>query len=643
MIHMNTNSLHLVLTGAHACVTIASVVMSIIFVIYALGVGCDNNDCRSMVYITNTFFSTNKVGSLSGWAVATERAQLGEVVQYPAEKDAFIFPHFYECMSSAQMANKLCGGDISVAAYTVCLRNDTAPLGALAALTACNTLSTSFSQPWPSAEEYLQCLFSYDVMRNTESIRGSQNVFRACVAKSMWPFFEVQQGLETPLFLGSFNWLILLTVGFLSMTSFAVYTASPIEQGMVKKGEPQYQMRLGTLWVFISTVWLFTFFVLFLVLAVNNSSFEGNWGVPTTLSTSVVTLSVLGICFFYFLSELVESKDFEFTVHAYHFMRRHGGEGMDKARRAYDNVSKHGKIIFGKPKTDCALGTAMPNPGLEKYTIDDKGVAEYYTPPLLAAWADGYLPDACIFLGAAGATGQLSTDNAWHIFTLVLFYRGLNMMIARFMYQCFMNNLAFGEVDGFKYNEQNHKIVTYPSEMFKAMSSNNKENNKERPNKAGYRRLKASVAEVDDEGGELVVIEAPKPGSPQPHINVQVMALSAQIAAIYILAALCFLVFNSNLALSDFSLFSWFFICGFLGPELVRIIIHLICQIYEPSPGSVPWNLLNASMFVWTWDLATRLIFISIIFFSDAGYPGTRLFLVQKSAALLDQYIPMLS
>lgn len=628
MVHSNTSWLHMGLTAGHIGVTCASVVMSVIFVIYSLGVGCSGDDCSPTAYITSTFFSSNKIGSLSGWAVATERAQMGEGVQYPADKDAFAFSHFFECMYTSSLADTVCNGKDSVPSYVACLRNDTSPVGALAALTACDALSTSFSQPWPTSDEYTQCLFRFKVMQNSESLRGGRNVFQKCVDQSMWPFFEVQQGIDTPLFLGSFNWLILLTVGFLSMTSFAVYTASPVEQGLVQKGEPRYLMRLGTLWVTISLVWLVTFFGLYLSVAVRD-----NGDLPTTVSTSVVTISVLGVCLLYFGSELVEARDFEFGVHGFNYMRRHGG---DAARHAYEAVTRHGKIIFGKHKNDSKLGTSMLNPALEEYTIDAKGVAEYYTPPLLAAWADGYFPDACIFLGAAGASGQLTTDNAWHIFTLVLFYRGINMMIARFMYQCFMNNLAFEKTDEFDFNKENHGIVTYPSEIIKSMSAAAKAAKGGGARGGEYQKLMGG-----DDRGEVIHVSHPETAS--PHINVQVMALSAQIAAIYILSALCFLVFNSNVALSDFTVFQWFFILGFLIPEGLRISIHLICQVYEPTPGAVPWNLLNASMFVWIWDLSIRLIFVSIIVFSDAGFPGTRMFLVQQSRLLLGKYVVFLA
>jgi hypothetical protein len=200
------------------------------------------------------------------------------------------------------------------------------------------------------------------------------------------------------------------------------------------------------------------------------------------------------------------------------------------------------------------------------------------------------------------------------------------MMIARFMYQCFMNNLAFEKTAEFDYNSENRGIITYPSEVFKAMSGP---------------KARADKKRGDDD--ETRPILRSHPDVVRPHINVQVMALSTQIAAVYILSALCFLVFDSNVALSDFSLFQTLFILGFLIPEALRIIVHLICQLYEPPAGAVAWNLLNASMFLWIWDISIRLIFVSIIIFSDAGYPGTRMFLVEKSRLLLDQYVTFLA
>ena len=440
---------HFWLTIIHCAATIFALIFSVWIAVFAFNGLCNNEDCKSMIYITNTFFSTNKVGSVSGWAVATERAQLGEVVQYPLDRDAFAFSHYFECMDTAQMADSICGKTDSVGDYTTCLKNDTRTN---AALTACNALSTSLSQPWPSSEEYLQCLFRFPSMYNSESRRASENVFRACLAKSMWPFFEVQQGIDTPLFLGAFNWIILLSVGLLCLTSFAVYTASPWELGKVNRGEPTYYMRMGTLWSSISTLWIFGFLVAFFVVAFRDgSTFETSdeGGIPTTSSTSVISILTLGAYFFYFLSELVDSRDYSYFIHVHQYVKNRFHKHNGYTEVPDGETDEYGKVTRvpaeRKPHNDAQLGVPLPDKihpqsnkdedWIREYEISAVDVAKYYTPALLPAWADGMLADPCIFLGIAGASGHLTTDQAWNIFFLVLLYRFLNMLIARFMYQ----------------------------------------------------------------------------------------------------------------------------------------------------------------------------------------------------------------
>jgi hypothetical protein len=65
------------------------------------------------------------------------------------------------------------------------------------------------------------------------------------------------------------------------------------------------------------------------------------------------------------------------------------------------------------------------------------------------------MTDPFIFLGIAGATGQVTTSQAWILFGGVLVYRAINTLIARFLYQCFMNNLSLEP----KVNESYHEMV----------------------------------------------------------------------------------------------------------------------------------------------------------------------------------------
>jgi len=650
--------LHWVLTIIHCIVVLGAVFLSSWIAALALGRECNSDGCKPLVYITTTFFSSNKVGSAVGWAVATERPTVSEVVQYPLDKDAYSFSHYFECMYTAQMADNTCGGLGSVSAYTTCLRNDTSPNGGLAALTACDTLSTSFSRPWPTAEEYLECLFRFPVMQNSVSPRASRNVFRACVSKTMWPFFEVQQTIDSPLFLGSYNWLILLSVGLLCMTSFGVYTASPYEHGKVKFGEPEYHMRLGSLWIMVSLVWLFIFFIVFFVVAVRDSSvFDNNDGIPTTNSTSVVTLFFLGSCFFYFLSEALEATvPRNFAVHVFHAARSRwtntGKNLKGKTGKSVDEVYHHGHIVFQPRKKrgiGARLGFAMPKPALAEYDIKEVDVADHYTPPLIPSWADGYIADPLIFLGFAGATGHITTDQAWNLFFSVFFYRLINMQIARYMYQCFMNNLSFSD----DLNKQYHDIQTLPGQYWKTVAGGSggesagpmaeQGDEPAQDFREAFQTDDDNAVEDGSEGGaESGGMDVPREPK-KPHLKIQVMALSAQIANVFLFAAICFIVFNKEAPMSEVTVFYTFVIFGLIIPESLRTLAHLVCQIWHPKPNGVPWRLLNVHMFIWTWDVAVRIIFACFVVLNLSSPVGSRRFLFEKSTTLLDTYMPLLS
>lgn len=641
--------LHVAFTWLHLIITLVCLVFSVWFVALSLGRECDGDTCKQLAYITTTFSSSKHVGSNVGWPVATQRAAMGEAVQYPLDRDTYAFSHYYECMYDARMADSTCGGKDTASDYTVCLKNNTQIRASLA---ACDTLSGSFSQPWATAEEYLQCIFRCPLMRNTDSVRASQNVFRACLSRSMWPFFEVQQSIDSPLFLGSFNWLIMIAVGFLCMTSFAVYTASPWELGKVRYGTPTYHMRLGLLWLIPSFIWILVFFVVYFIVAVRHGSdFESNGGVPTTTSTSQATLLILGACLFYFLGELLEAcTPKEFLVHTF-LSARAKWRREGRMNKEVHEVYRHGHIVYQSrnrrkaetgaimPKGE--LGAIMPRAAEKVYGIDEKDVAAFYAPPLLSVWADGYLPDALIVLGMAGATGHLRTDQAWNLFFGVLFLRLNNMQISRYMYQCFMNNLAFS--DGSDIN-QTYRATPGIGKMGLGLSEDMDDGSSEEPQ--NYREVLKPEDESSrnpEEGQGKPAPQEEVKATKQPHLKVQVMAFSAQIASIFLVAAICFICFNGDAPMSKVQPFYLFVAFGIVVPEAIRFLIHVACNFMHPEPNHVTWGLLNVHMFIWIWDLVVRLISICVVVLNLASPEGSRRFLVDKSSELLDTYLPLLS
>lgn len=596
------STFHKILTGISFISVLAGFVMSIVYASQVLTFGkCDGVSCQSMLFITTTFMKLNRIETSIGWPVATERALSNDVFfpfnQADTTKDrSYRFGHYLECMHTARMVDKTCSPDLTFADYARCLTNRTAVVQALDQCASFPTVGSYFH--WPTPEEYLTCLWNNPLLQNSESRRASQNVFRACVERTLWPFFEVPQGIDTPVFMGSFNWGILLVAGFVVMTSFGVYQAGWKEDGAFNKGETEkLWMRLGLVWSGAAFLWNVVFFSVFLAVAFRGSGeLMNNGGLPTTSTTTFVTFLVLGaaVLYFFFIVFSHPRRTGRYMAQAVH------GK-LAKIVPMPEGVSLHDSESRGR-----LLGATFPRGDKDKYELSGEEVTKYYTPPLLATWADSYFADFCIVLGMAGATGQLSTDRAWNLFTLTLVYRILNMIISRCISDAFMNNLRLSEA-----------INTATRKIFPNTSYGN----------AGGEKLLASAEE----------------GVVSPyHLNIQVIGLTTQLAAFYLYLALLIMAFDGNFALSDFTLFRSFIIVCFIIPEALRLVIHVFLQMFynvRENAGGVPWLIYNSFFLIWIWDYVARLIFIGVALYGSADVPGTFEFLKTQTNSMMGTYV----
>jgi len=594
-------TIHVGLVGVHTLCSMAALVFSIVFLVGALAVNCSPDNCQSMLFITTAFTNIRQIESNTGWPVATERIATGDSVQQLVSPDGvsnpnYPFSHYYECMHSARIADTTCNFPDSFSDYLRCITNTTAsPLKT--ALDSCRIMPTSGSgyAHYMTSEEYMTCLYGQQILRNSVSMRASRNVFRSCLARVQWPTVEWQMDLDSSLFLGSFNWAIFLSVGFAVMTSFGVYSMSWKEDGPVHHGEPTYFMRLGLFWSWVAWLWNLAFFIIFILVAFRETgSFETNGGLPTTVSTTLVTLGVLALVLVYFGNELFKESQWEFLTHVLE------GTGVHKITK-----HKYYKKLINKmysPLVDphagrADLGANLPG-ATRSYEISDADVAKYYTPPLLTTWADGYIADGLIVLGIAGVSQQLNVDQAWNIFVLIGVYRLLNMMIARFLYECFMNNFSLED----DVNKGKFKITP------------------------AFMNIGDPLRHKD------------------PHLSIRVMALSTQIAAIYLFIAFIMVAFDGNYVLSEFLIFRLFVIFGFIVPEAIRILLHVYCQVWYVTGKASSWLLLNTHMFVWNWDICVRLIVIALIMIgTDGNARGTREYLQVQSNTLMRDYLRFFS
>jgi hypothetical protein len=470
---------------------------------------------------------------------------------------------------------------------------------------------------WPTSEEYLTCLWNQPLLQNSEVRRASQNVFRSCVERQLWPFFEVPQTIDSPVLLGSFNWGLLLLTGMVVLSSFAVYTASPIETGYVRKGESSSMMRLGLAWSGIALVWNFIYLVILLFVAFRNGgSFTT---LPTTASTTHVTLLTLAVAVIYFLGIVLKPISRQFIA-----MYRAEDAPTATIVEVPDgvpvkSVDQESQLAMLKSTFPEVAPSGEAGESGRYYALTEDDVIRYYTPPMLAAWADSYLADPLIVLGMAGATGQLTTDQAYFLFTFSIGYRLLNMIISRCISDTFMNNIRLTDEE----NKAKNSIVSRPS-MF---SSHGREKAMDVKDKRGWgerSRGKSKHHNVD------------------VHLNTNVIGFSTQLAAVWLFIGILFIVFNGNSPLMDFKTFYLFIVFGFFIPEILRLGFHLFYQAtYDGTKigKGVPWMLYNGFFAIWVWDLVVRILFVSLVLIDATNSPGTYDYLKTQTNSLMRDYV----
>lgn len=598
----NNNSwLHIGLSIFGLVCAVSIVTLSVAVSVVAFGKGCDGTTCQSMLFLTTTFYSGKRIETNLGFPVATERdltdsVQLAVNDPSSASKDRlYRFGHHIECMYTARMADKTCSPSLSLNDYTTCVQNNSALLTGLDTCASFPTVG-GYSH-WPTSEEYLACLWNNPLLQNSEVRRASQNVFRACMEQSLWPFFEIPQGIDSPLLFGSYNWILILLAGMVVTSSFSVYTCSPYEEGTITKGESGAIARLGMLWSGAALLWNIIYFIVFILIAFRNSGeFQQGGGLPTTATTTFITILVMAAAVFYFLAVILRPAGRRLRATAYHPQSDTAViEPVSSDSNAPDYES-HGLLQSTFPDSVGPSGQHVP---ARQYTLSDEEVAIMYTPPMLAIWSDSYFADFCFFLGFAGATGQLTTDVAWHVFSLVFVYRILGMIISRCMTDAFTNNVRLDE----RLNKAKNSIVTRPSLFF-------------------YGRGDTAKTHFD------------------VHLNTKVIGLSTQLAALFLYASLIYLLLNENSVLNDFAMFKSFVWLCFIVPEGLRLLIHLYYQLaYNPEHmGQVPWMLYNSFFFVYLWDIILRFIFVCVLMYETSNNPGTFDFLKTQTNALMRDY-----
>jgi hypothetical protein len=394
-------------------------------------------------------------------------------------------------------------------------------------------------------------------------------VFRECLTQTMWPFFEVPLDSFTTIFPGSFNWALLLAVGLWGFTSFGAYAITPKEGKCIKDGYPEKGWhRLGIFWCFVALVWNLILVVLvFIYTFRQGTKWDELESYPMTLTTFIISEFFLCGATLYFLNEFMEG-----------------------IRRWYTYPMN--LLIPENPPgpNNAGMRLAAPLTYYPREKEDERGQILWYGPALLKILSNSYLLDPVILLGVFGASGHLSTVQAWNFFILAVLYRLLNKITTHFIIEAFF----------YRPNDD------YTMESFK--------NNLPKRPTFPLTGPKESQKEAQNDIFEI-----------------RVMALGSQLASFLIFVGIWILVNDQETLYANQPNVMFYFYGLYLIPEVIRILIHFMLQILIADTADTVYRLKTITFIVqvlWIYDIVSRVTLgLMILFQNDTEAVGTRKFL----------------
>jgi hypothetical protein len=386
----------------------------------------------------------------------------------------------------------------------------------------------------------------------------------------MWPLYESPENVDSWYFLGSFNWMTLLSIGFALFSCFVLYTG-----GFVMYAEdvdidpadvtPKGNSPLSYGITGICAVFSLIFFIYFLINAYrlsDSNALGSTYPYPNSVATNNVMIPATLLVFVYFVLEFLESwNPYEETS-----KKSLKAEAQFPAEAAQLVMAANGQI----------LQKHMPreyyNPGKDGRTQIQQqwyGVMTMYYPALTLAWADAYMLDPIIALGVIGATHQISTAVVYQIFLAILTYRLAHSSVARLLYAGYIVN---PDEDPSKFNGDKKANIIY---------------------------------------------------------SIRMQAMFMHLAAAVSLFMLWYILTNTNSMLSEYNLIYAMLFLWYLIPELIKLVAH-ITVASKGLTVSDRYVLITCNYITWIWDVIIRLIFVMIIIWGATTIYATQGFVTER-------------
>ena len=533
------------------CITGAGIVCVTMAIIIASMTMFTQNHQR-LVYETTTFLTTTDKNTQDSWQVLTQTLNKNPVFTTTTD---VVFDHYFDCWFAAGIKTSVCT-NTSVSDYKQCITNNFA-----STLSTCG--STTYEQKIvsPSLNQYVKCI-------NTALLpsRQSLNGLEICLRTHPWPLYEAPQDIDSEYWLGSFNWMTLLTLGFLFFGAFALYTGDFVFFYENTIGDDDKKWNLNG-WVAL-TVTVASLTVAFLPAIYtfinayrlpDQSTFGSTYPYPNSVATNNIIVPTAVFVTAYFFAIIVQ------------YMIKMGGPHVRKLFPAKTQITANGMLNAGY--------TAKQEAESKERVIGN-------LPVLTTTWADAYLLDIVMFMGVVGSTMQVSTVSVYQLFVAVSIYRLANTSLVRFLYEGYI----------YKFNERKH----------------------ERGGARGDESQAPLLAkEQSVESAELYCVRQ--------------QAVFMHLATLMALATFATVLYNSNLMFYEFSLIHAVFWTWFAIPEALRMLAHVAVAMgaldskqnkYLPSEN----YLVLTYYFTWIWDVAVRIILISVIVWGSKETNGSATF-----------------
>jgi len=537
------------------------VILSVIWVSTMLFV---DNKYRSG-YQTTTFLTSTDKYNIDSWQVQAQSWSEISKSNTPADNK---FNHYFECWYAAGIVNDRCNNN-TINEYKTCVNSKFSTQ-----LTLCaNTNNPDYISP--SLNTYTQCI-NNQLKPSRESING----LKVCLRTNIWPLYESPENVDSWYFLGSYNWMTFLSIGFALFSCFVLYTG-----GFVLYAEnPQIDRTTnmpkgnGPLSYSITAVcagFSLIFFAYFLMNAYrlsNNNAFGSNYPLSNSVATNNVILPATLIVFVYFLTEFLE------------MWAPYMNTKKDKDLPEQQAMLQSQVMIMTPQGPMLQSHNHLPhtyfNPNKDGKRNQEQqqwyGLMTTYYPALTLAWADAYMLDPIIALGVIGATHQLSTALAYQLFLAIFTYRLAHTSVARLLYAGYITN---------------------PDE---------------------------SPSKFNLGGGNNNIV-----------YSIRMQAMFMHLSAAVALVMVWYILTNSNIMLSEFSLIYAMLFLWYLIPEAIRLISH-IAVAFKQLGGSDRYVLITCSYIVWIWDVIVRLVFIMIIIWGANTISGTQNFITDRMQNITD-------